>query len=76
MVLSTPLAIQRYQCKTSLSGLKFPVPSYLLKALPAGTGSTIVQNDIFFPLPAMPLDISNSLASVFYEVDTTYTAAK
>jgi len=69
-----PLAIQQYQCKTPASGLQFSVPAYLLKALPAGTGSTIVQDDAFFPLPATPLDISNSLASVFYEVNTTYTA--
>ena len=69
-----PLAIEQHQCKAPASGLRYSVPSYLLKALPAGTtGSTIVQDDVSFALPASPLDISTSGLTASYEVTTTYT---
>ena len=71
-----PLAIEQYQCKVPASGPPFAVPSYLLQALPAGTkGATIVQDDMWFPLPAAPLDIATAGAAASYEVDTTYAVS-
>jgi uncharacterized protein (TIGR03437 family) len=63
---------QAYLCKAPADAGQFTVPSYILKGLAAGTGGTLMQNDIYYPLPASGLDVSVAIASVSSSTASNY----
>ncbi len=66
------LGASAYHCLAPAADGHFTVPAYILQALPDGTGSTQVQNNIQVPLTADGLDIGVALASVSYSANSTY----
>jgi hypothetical protein len=61
-----------YTCLASADAGKFTVPSYILSALPAGSGGTAVQNDVYSSLPASGLDIGTTQGDISFSVTSTY----
>jgi uncharacterized protein (TIGR03437 family) len=62
-----------YACYASASALSFTVPSYILSALPAGTGSTTVRNVTnLTPFTAAGLDFGVGIGSVSFQVNSAY----
>ena len=61
-----------FTCLTSADAGQFTVPSYILLALPAGSGGIAVQNSIQLPLTATGLDIGLADATVTHSVAATY----
>jgi uncharacterized protein (TIGR03437 family) len=68
----SPQVIGSYKCLAPVDAGQFTVPSYILSALPAGSGSTLLQNNIYASLPATGLDIAVALGSVSFSVASTY----
>jgi hypothetical protein len=48
------------------------VPSYILSALPPGSGGVLVQNDIYLPLTASGLDIGIAVGEIAISATATY----
>jgi uncharacterized protein (TIGR03437 family) len=62
-----------FTCIAPVSALQFTVPPYVLAALPAGTGSLIVENEtIPQPFTATGLDFAYSIGLVAYDIGVTY----
>jgi uncharacterized protein (TIGR03437 family) len=62
-----------YTCIAPQTAGTFTVPSYILQSLPAGTGTTTVQNSTnFSTFSATGLDFGGSLGSVSFTVNSTY----
>lgn len=61
-----------YTCIAPVEARQFTVPSYILLALPTGSGSTEVQNYITAPLSASGLDVAMAIADVTFSVVSTY----
>ncbi|MCU1338364.1 MAG: repeat containing protein [Bryobacterales bacterium] len=62
-----------YVCIAPQSAGTFTVPSYVLLALPAGTGTTTVQNSTnFMPFVATGLDIGNAIGQVSITVNSNF----
>lgn len=61
-----------YTCLTTADAGKFTVPSYILSALPAGSGGTNIQDQIQSPLSASGLDIAIAIGDVSFSVPSTY----
>lgn len=64
--------VKGYTCMAPVDAGRFTVPSYILLGLPAGNGSTGIQNDIYSTLPATGLDISLALAGVSFTLPSAY----
>lgn len=62
-----------YTCLAYADDGKFTVPSYILSALPTGSGGTGVQNAIYKPLNVNGIDIGLSAGVISYSVPSTYT---
>ena len=70
---STGLGLVRgFTCMALADAGRFTVPSYILLGLPAGNGAAGLQNDVYGSISATGLDISLTLAGIFYTVDSTY----
>ncbi len=62
-----------YTCIAPVAALQFTVPSYVLLSLPAGTGTTSVQNSTnFTSFTATGLDFGGALGSVGISVNSTH----
>jgi uncharacterized protein (TIGR03437 family) len=62
-----------YTCLAPLNAGQFTVPSYVLLFLPAGTGSTFVENSTSFStFAANGLDSGGAFGGVFFQVNSTY----
>ena len=72
---TTPAASRvtgEYMCLAPVDAGQFTVPSYILSALPAGSGGTGLQNDIYSSLSATGIDIGQAIGSVSFSVASTY----
>ena len=69
---TVPSATVGFTCLTTVDAGQFAVPSYILSALPAGSGGVAVQNTIPFPLSASGLDVGLGQASINYSAASTY----
>ena len=54
---TNPAVTAGFTCIGNVGDGQLNVPSYILSALPPGTGGVSMQNDIYVPLPAPGLDI-------------------
>ncbi len=61
-----------YTCLARVDDGQFTVPSYILSALPAGSGGTGLQNDVYLPLSASGLDIGLALGDVSFTTASAY----
>jgi hypothetical protein len=62
-----------YLCVAPVSAGSFTVPSYILLALPAGTGATLIQNSTnFSQFSASGLDFGTAIGAESFQVSTTY----
>ena len=59
-------------CRAPVEAGQFTVPSYILMGVPAGSGSLLLQNNIYSTLPASGLDISFALGSNSYSTVAVY----
>jgi uncharacterized protein (TIGR03437 family) len=63
----------RYTCVTTQSAGQFTVPAYILLGLPAGAGTTLVENVTnFTTFSATGLDYGRAYAAVEVQVNSTY----
>jgi hypothetical protein len=69
---STSHVTQSYKCLANAGDGQFTVPSYILSALPAGNGGTLLQNNVYSPLSAAGLDIATAIADVSYSVSSVF----
>jgi uncharacterized protein (TIGR03437 family) len=72
---TTPAASRvtgEYMCLAPVDAGQFTVPSYILSALPAGSGGTALQNDIYSSLSATGIDIGQALGTVSFSVASAY----
>jgi len=72
---TTPAASRvtgEYMCLAPVDAGHFTVPSYILSALPVGSGGTAVQNDIYSSLSATGLDIGQAIGTVSFSVASAY----
>ncbi len=69
---TNPQVIGGYTCLASIDDGKFTVPSYILSALPAGNGGTLLQNNIYAPLSASGLDIATAAGDVTFNAASVY----
>jgi hypothetical protein len=67
-----PQLIGGFTCLAKADDGKFTVPSYILSALPAGKGATLIQNVVYAPLSASGLDIALADGTVSFSVSSTY----
>jgi uncharacterized protein (TIGR03437 family) len=62
-----------YSCLAPVGAGTFTVPSYVLLFLPAGTGTTFVENSTpFATFAANGLDSGGAFGGVFFQVNSTY----
>jgi len=62
-----------FTCFAPVSAGQFTVPSYVLNALPAGTGSVTVSNETAYtPFSATGIDLGVGVGFVSYQVNSTY----
>lgn len=67
-----PQVLGSFTCLAKVDDGKFTVPSYVLSALPVGSGGTMIQNDVFSQLSASGLDIATADGAVSYSVSSTF----
>ncbi len=61
-----------FVCWAPVAGGTFTVPPYILSALPAGKGSTQLQNDTYLPLAASGIDIGLVVGEIGIASATTF----
>ena len=61
-----------FTCLAPVEAGQFSVPSYILLALPTGSGGTVVQNNVYGSFSATGLDTGVALADVSFSVTSTY----
>ena len=61
-----PQVIGAFTCLAKANDGQFTIPSYILSALPAGKGGTLIQNDISLPLSASGLDIGVAAGTISF----------
>jgi len=61
-----------FQCAASADAGQFTIPSFILGALPAGSGGINVQNDIVAPLSATGIDIGLGQTTISYSAAATF----
>lgn len=61
-----------FQCLASADAGQFTIPSFILGALPVGSGGINVQNDILAPLSATGIDIGQGQATISYNAAASF----
>ncbi|HTA69741.1 MAG TPA: hypothetical protein VK776_15740 [Bryobacteraceae bacterium] len=61
-----------FTCLISASDGQVTVPSYILSALPPGSGGMGMQNDIYMPLTASGIDIGVALGEIGFSATATF----
>jgi len=61
-----------FTCLISASDGQVTVPSYILSALPPGSGGMGMQNDIYMPLTASGIDIGLALGEIGFSATATF----
>jgi hypothetical protein len=61
-----------FQCLASADAGQFTIPSFILSALPVGSGGVNVQNDIVEPLSATGIDIGLGQTTISYSAAATF----
>jgi uncharacterized protein (TIGR03437 family) len=69
---ANPGGLVAFDCWAPASDGKLTVPAYILSALPAGTGGSQLQNDIYLPLSASGIDIGLSNGEVAIGASSTF----
>jgi len=67
-----PTTMLGYTCLAKADDGKFTVPSYILSALPAGSGGTNIQNQVQTPFSASGLDIASAIGDIAFSVPSSY----
>jgi uncharacterized protein (TIGR03437 family) len=71
--VNTGILIASYTCYAPQAAGQFTVPSYILRALPAGKGVATISNyGTFTPFSAIGLDFGGALGSVSFSAGSTY----
>ena len=65
-------ALVSFECLAHADDGQFTVPSHILMALPAGTGSLALQNQIYAPLSASGLDVAGAVADIEFSETATF----
>jgi uncharacterized protein (TIGR03437 family) len=61
-----------FTCRIAVEARTFTVPSYILLALPAGSGGVALQNDLYGTFSASGLDSTSALGDVSHSTASTY----
>jgi hypothetical protein len=69
---ATPSATLGFTCLVNASDGQVTVPSYILSALPPGTGGMGIQNDFYPKFSASGLDISSALGEIGFSSAATF----
>ena len=69
---TTPSVTLGFTCLVKASDGQVTVPSYILSALPAGTGGMGIQNDFYAKFSASGLDITSALGEVGFSSLSAY----
>ena len=69
---TTPSVSLGFTCLISASDGQVTVPSYILSALPPGSGGMGMQNDIYMPLTASGIDIGVALGEIGFSATATF----
>ncbi|MGB6943170.1 MAG: hypothetical protein WBE37_12285 [Bryobacteraceae bacterium] len=69
---TTPSVTLGFTCLVKASDGQVTVPSYILSALPPGSGGTAIQNDIYAQFSASGLDITSADGEVSFRNNSTY----
>lgn len=67
-----PVVIGGFTCLASVDAGQFTVPSYILSALPAGKGGTLLQNNVYSSLSPTGIDIGVAAGNVSFSVTSVY----
>jgi uncharacterized protein (TIGR03437 family) len=69
---TTPAVTLGFTCLVKASDGQVTVPSYILSALPPGTGGMAIQNDFYSKFSASGLDITSAIGEVSFSNKSTY----
>ena len=69
---TTPSVSLGFTCLVKASDGQVTVPSYILSALPPGSGGMGMQNDIYMPLTASGIDIGVALGEIGFSATATF----
>jgi len=69
---SNPPIIAGFTCRIAVEAGQFTVPPYILLGLPAGSGGTLLQNDIFSTFSATGLDSTYAGATISSNAASTF----
>jgi uncharacterized protein (TIGR03437 family) len=61
-----------FTCLAAVDDGKFTVPSYILSALPAGTGAIQLQHQVHAALPASGIDAGIAIGDISYSMSGTF----
>ena len=67
-----PVVTGGFTCLAHVDAGQFTVPSYILSALPAGSGGTLLQNEVPSTLTASGLDIATAGGDITSSIASTY----
>jgi len=69
---TNPPIVAGFTCRIAVEAGQFTVPSYILLGLPAGTGGTLLQNDVISTFSATGLDSTFAGATISSNVASTF----
>ena len=69
---TNPPIIASFTCRIAVEAGQFTVPSYILLGLPAGSGGTLLQNDVMSTFSATGLDSTYAGATISSNVASTF----
>jgi uncharacterized protein (TIGR03437 family) len=69
---TNPPIIAGFTCRIAVEAGQFTVPAYILLGLPAGTGGTLLQNDVISTFSATGLDSTYAGATISSNVASTF----
>ncbi len=69
---TNPVLTVGFTCLAPVEAGKFTVPSYILSALPAGTGGIAMQHQVQSPLTAGGIDVGIGIGDISFSVFATY----
>ena len=69
---TNPPIIAGFTCRIAVEAGQFTVPSYILLGLPAGSGGTLLQNDVMSTFSATGLDSTYAGATISSNVASTF----
>jgi uncharacterized protein (TIGR03437 family) len=61
-----------YTCLAVADDKEFSVPSYILSAIPAGKGGTLIQNNVYSKLNPTGIDIGVAMGDITFNVASVY----